>query len=48
MMEELAIAERRMLRKILGQLKREINTGGGIIMDFINFVRKLQILLEKE
>ena len=30
------------------QLKGEINTEGGIIMNFINILRKLQTLLEKE
>ena len=48
MMEELAIAERRILRKILGPIKEGINTEGGIIMNFINIWRKLQALLEKE
>ena len=48
MMEKLAIAERRILRNILGPIMREINTEGGIIMNFINVLRRLQTLLEKE
>ena len=48
MMEELAITERRKLRKILWPFKREINSGGGITMNFINILRKLQTLLGKE
>ena len=48
MMEELAIAERRILKNFQDQLKREINTEGGTIMDFINVLRKLQTLLEKD
>ena len=47
-MEELAIAERRILRKILGPIKEEFNTEEDIIMNFINILKKLQTLLEKE
>ena len=48
MMEEFAIAERRILRKILGLINDGVNIGGGIIINIINILRKLQILLEKE
>ena len=47
-LEELAIADGIILRKIIGPIKEGISTRGGITMNFINILRKLQILLEKE
>ena len=42
MMEEAEITGRRILRKILGQIKDGDNTEDAITMDFIHILRKLQ------